>query len=103
MRTLSTARLELRPWEESFESDLFRLSSNERVMRFVGDGRPWSRERTAERHRAGLAARYRPANEASGRVMVKIGMRLYGDIVDTSGEPVLVRELSRADWEALRA
>jgi RimJ/RimL family protein N-acetyltransferase len=179
MRTLSTARLELRPWDESFESDLFRLSSDERMMRFVGDGRPWTRERTAERHReylrhweeygfgwrgifdggdfAGLGAlnrlgtrvpgieedaveigwwiapeawgrglateaalalrdeafggagaqrlvaRYRPANEASGRVMVKIGMRLFGDHVDTSGLPVRVRELSRADWEALRA
>jgi RimJ/RimL family protein N-acetyltransferase len=51
MRTLTTARLELRPWREDFEADLFRLSSDERVMRFIGDGRPWSRERTADRHR----------------------------------------------------
>ena len=178
MRTLSTARLELRPWADGFEEELFRLSSDERMMRYVGDGRPWSRERTAERHRAclrhweqhgfgwraifdrgafaglaalnrlgalvpgieedaveigwwvapewwgrglateaalalrdeafgevgaqRLAARYRPANEASGRVMTKIGMRLYGDIVDAAGEPIRVCELRRADWEALR-
>jgi RimJ/RimL family protein N-acetyltransferase len=178
MRTLSTARLELRPWEESFESELFRLSSDERMMRFIGNGRPWSRERTAERHRAclrhwerhgfgwraifdrgdfsgvaalnrlgaivpgveedaieigwwigteswgrgfateaalalrdeafgglgaqRLVARYQPANQASGRIMIKIGMRVHGDTVGASGEPVRVYELSRADWEALR-
>lgn len=50
MGTLTTARLELRPWHDDFETDLFRLSSDERVVRFIGDGRPWSRERTAERH-----------------------------------------------------
>ena len=51
MRTLRTARLELRPWNEGFEEEFFRLASDERVVRFVGDGRPWSRERVAERHR----------------------------------------------------
>jgi RimJ/RimL family protein N-acetyltransferase len=178
MHTLSTARLELRSWEESFEDDLFRLSSDERMMRFIGDGRPWSRERAAERHQAclrhweqygfgwrgifdrggfvgvaalnrlgtkvpgieedaieigwwvapeswgrglatetalalrddafgglgaqRLAARYQPGNQASGRIMTKIGMRPYGDTVGTTGEPVRVCELRRADWEALR-
>ncbi|MDN3358815.1 GNAT family N-acetyltransferase [Actinomadura sp. DC4] len=51
MRTLSTARLELPPWRDDFEADLLRLASDERVVRFIGDGRPWTRERTAERHR----------------------------------------------------
>jgi RimJ/RimL family protein N-acetyltransferase len=178
MRTLSTARLELRPWAEDFEDDLFRLASDERVIRFIGNGRPWSRERTAERHRAclrhweehgfgwrgifdgddfagvaalnrlgtavpgieedaieigwwvapeawgrglateaalalrddafgvlgaqRLAARYQPANQASGRIMAKLGMRVYGDTVGASGEAVRVCELRRADWEALR-
>jgi RimJ/RimL family protein N-acetyltransferase len=178
MCTLSTARLELRPWADGFEDDLFRLSSDERMMRFIGDGRPWTRERTAERHRAclrhweqhgfgwrgifdrddfvgvaalnrlgttvpgieedateigwwvapeswgrglateaalalrdeafaglgaqRLAARYQPSNEASGRIMIKIGMRVFGDTVGASGEPVRVCELRRADWEALR-
>lgn len=178
MHTLTTARLELRPWQDSFEGDLFRLSSDERMMRFIGDGRPWSREHTAERHRAclrhweqhgygwraifdrgdfigvaalnrlgaivpgidadaieigwwvepgswgrglateaalalrdaafgglgaqRLAARYQPANHASGRIMIKIGMRVHGDTVGATGEPVRVCQLSRTDWEALR-
>jgi RimJ/RimL family protein N-acetyltransferase len=178
MRTLTTARLELRPWQEDFAADLARLSSDSRVMRFIGDGRPWSWERTADRHQeclrhwaehgfgwrgiidngefAGvaalnrlgtlvpgieedaieigwwvdprswgrgiateaalalrdeafgdldaerIAARYQPANEASGRIMVKIGMRVHGDAPGTGGRPVRVYGLSRADWRELR-
>lgn len=178
MRTLQTARLSLRPWDSSFEDDLFRLSSDERVMRYIGDGRTWSREHTAERSReclrhwrehgfgwrgifddgafAGvaalnrlgdlvpgieesaieigwwvdpqawgrgiateaavalrdeafallgaerLAARFQPANAASGRVMVKIGMRLWGDTVGKSGGQVRVYVLDRTSWEDAR-
>lgn len=178
MRTLTTARLELRPWEDGFAGDLARLSSDERVMRFIGDGRTWSRERAAERHQeclrhwaehgfgwraiidggaftgvaalnrlgaivpgieedaieigwwvdprawgrgiateAALAlrdeafgglgagrivARYQPANEASGRIMVKLGMRVHGDRPGKGGRPVRVYELGRADWQELR-
>ncbi len=177
MRTLTTARLELHAWREDFEDDLFRLSSDERVTRFIGDGRTWSRERTAERHQeclrhwaehgfgwraivdqgtfAGVAAinrlgagvpgveedaieigwwidprswgrgiateaalamrddafgrlgahrvvaRYQPANVASGRVMVKLGMRMHSDMVGRAGEPVRVYELGRPHWQAL--
>lgn len=177
MRTLTTARLELRPWREDFEDDFFRLSSDGRVTRFIGDGRPWTRERTAERHRECLrhwveygygwraifegdafigiaalnrlgdrvpgieedaveigwwvdprswgrgiateaaralrdealgglvaeriAALYQPANGASGRVMVKIGMRLHGEAPGRTGSPVRVYVLSRADWMRL--
>lgn len=50
VRTLTTPRLELRPWHDDFEAGLFRLASDERVVRYIGDGLPWSRERTAERH-----------------------------------------------------
>ncbi|MCW2863196.1 MAG: GCN5-related N-acetyltransferase [Actinoallomurus sp.] len=176
MRTLTTARFELRPWEDSFEDELVRLSSDERVMRFIGDGRLWTREEATQRHRellehwreygfgwraiiekdscAGvaalnhlgstvpgieesaleigwwvdpaswgrgvateaalalrdeafgevgaerLAARYQPANLASGRVMVKLGMRVHSDTVGKTGEPVRVYEMSRADWRA---
>jgi RimJ/RimL family protein N-acetyltransferase len=177
MRTLTTARLSLRPWAPGFENDLFRLSSDERVMRFIGEGRTWSRERNAERHReclrhwqdhdfgwramidgadfvgvaalnhlgdlvpgieasaieigwwvdprcwgrgfateaaralrdeafadvsAGrLVARYHPENLASGRVMVKLGMRAWGDIPGKGDRPVRVYTLDRTDWEAL--
>jgi RimJ/RimL family protein N-acetyltransferase len=54
MRILTTARLTLAPWQQRFEHDLVRLSSDQRVTRFIGDGRPWSREFTAQRHRAHL-------------------------------------------------
>ncbi|HEY0537701.1 MAG TPA: GNAT family N-acetyltransferase [Actinoallomurus sp.] len=176
MRTLTTARFELRPWEDSFEDELVRLSADERVTRFLRDGRPWTREQATQRHRellehwrehgfgwhaiiekdrfAGvaalnhlgpmvpgieesaleigwwvdpaswgrgvateaalalrdeafgelgaerLAARYQPANLASGRVMVKLGMRVHSDTVGKTGEPVRVYEMSRADWRA---
>src|SRR5919201_421358 len=50
MRTLTTARVELRPWDESFEDALYRMASDERIVRFIGDGRPWSREFTSQRH-----------------------------------------------------
>lgn len=50
MSVLRTPRLSLEPWEDSFFGDLFRLASDERMMRFIGDGRPWSREYTTERH-----------------------------------------------------
>jgi RimJ/RimL family protein N-acetyltransferase len=176
MRTLTTARLELRPWEDSFEGELLRLSSDARVMRFIGDGRPWTREHAAQRHREHLAhwrehgfgwravlerdrfagvaalnrlgptvpgieesaleigwwvdpdswgrgvateaalalrdeafgevgaervaARYQPANVASGRVMVKLGMRRHSDTTGRTGEPVRVYEMNRTDWRA---
>jgi RimJ/RimL family protein N-acetyltransferase len=174
MRTLTTARLQLRPWAETFEPGLLRLATDDRVTRYIGDGRPWSRERVAERHREHLehwarhgfgwrsihhdgdfagvaalnrlgskvpgieesaleigwwvdprwwghgfateaagalrdeafgdlgaeriAARFQPANTASERVMIKIGMRRFGDTVGLVGEPVRVYALSRADW-----
>jgi RimJ/RimL family protein N-acetyltransferase len=177
MRTLTTARLSLRPWDPDFEDDLFRLSSDERVMRFIGDGRPWSRERTAERHQAclrhwsdhgfgwramiddgafvglaalnhlgdlvpgiegsaieigwwvdprswghgyateaalalrdeafvdlaarRLAARFHHANTASERIMIKLGMHVWGDSPGKDGRPVRVYTLDRTDWEAL--
>jgi RimJ/RimL family protein N-acetyltransferase len=177
VRTLTTARLELRPWRQEDEADLFRLSSDERVVRHIGDGRPWSRERTAQRHQeclrhwaehgfgwravldrgafAGvaalnrlgalvpgieedaieigwwvdprswgrgiateaalalrdealgglgaerIAARYQLANPASGRIMVKIGMRLHSDLPG-GDRPVRVYTLGRTDWRELR-
>lgn len=176
VRTLKTARLELRPWEERFEAGLLRLASDERVTRFIGDGRPWSRERAAEKHRACLrhweahgfgwraviedgvfsgvaalnrlgdlvpgieesaieigwwvdprswgrgiateaalalrdnafgdlgvrriAARYYQENLASERVMIKLGMRLYGDVPGNGGRPVRVYVLDHTEWRA---
>ncbi|GAA0354463.1 GNAT family N-acetyltransferase [Actinoallomurus spadix] len=50
MRTLTTERLVLPPWDARFEDDLCRLSADPRITRFLGDGRPWDRERALTRH-----------------------------------------------------
>ncbi|WP_188194760.1 GNAT family N-acetyltransferase [Nonomuraea sp. SYSU D8015] len=49
MRVLLTARLALIRWEQRFQEDLIRLSSDERVMRFIGSG-TWSRDYAVQRH-----------------------------------------------------
>jgi RimJ/RimL family protein N-acetyltransferase len=54
MHALTTARLELPPWRDSFEEGLARLAADERVVRYVGDGQPWSAEHARERHQACL-------------------------------------------------
>jgi RimJ/RimL family protein N-acetyltransferase len=52
MDDLETARLRLVPWRQDLEADFVRLASDERVTRYIGDGRPFSRDRTVSRHRA---------------------------------------------------
>ncbi len=54
MHTLTTARLVLKPWQHAFGEDLARLASDERVMRYIGSGRPRSREQARRRHQACL-------------------------------------------------
>ncbi len=182
MRTLTTARLTLPPWDASFEDDLCRLSADPRITRYLGDGMPWSRERPIARHRellehwrehgfgwrgilltgaddriagvaalnrlpeplrdvdepaieigwwvhprlwgqgiateaatalrdeafadhgaARLVARYQPANEASGRVMRRIGMRHHDDFIGPYGKAVRVYVLERAGWSPTTA
>ncbi|MGP3955847.1 GNAT family N-acetyltransferase [Nonomuraea sp. 3N208] len=49
MRELLTPRLALLPWEQRFKEDLVRLSSDERVMKFIGSGL-WSRDYALQRH-----------------------------------------------------
>jgi RimJ/RimL family protein N-acetyltransferase len=51
---LTTTRLALMPWGDAFGEDLARLASDQRVMQYVGDGRPWDREQTRQRHQACL-------------------------------------------------
>src|SRR5690348_5481770 len=55
MHALTTARLVLMAWQDAFGDDLARLASDQRVMRYIGDGRPWSREQARLRHQACLA------------------------------------------------
>lgn len=52
MHALTTARLELPPWRDSFGEGLARLAADERVVRYVGDGQTWSAEHARERHQA---------------------------------------------------
>ncbi len=46
-----------------------------------------------------LVGRYQPANEASGRVMIKLGMSLHGDIETPGERTVRVYTLGRREWE----
>lgn len=52
--TLSTARLSLQPWTEAYFDDLHALAQLPEIVRYVGDGRPWSRELSLAKHRATL-------------------------------------------------
>ena len=58
MHTLTAARLALMPWQDAFGEDLARLASDERVMQYIGNGRPWSRDQSRQRasnhQRAGM-------------------------------------------------
>lgn len=54
MHALTTPRLDLMPWQDAFGEDLARLSTDQRVMRYIGNGQPWNRERARERHHACL-------------------------------------------------
>lgn len=47
---------------------------------------------------ARLVALYQPANDASGNVMRKIGMRHHSDTVGPYGEAVRIYVLERTDW-----
>lgn len=46
--TLTTARLDLEPWSERHIGLVIRLASLPEVTRYVGDGRPWPRERAEQ-------------------------------------------------------
>lgn len=48
MSELETERLVLRPWAESDTDFLARLGANPEVVRYIGDGQPWSRERAED-------------------------------------------------------
>jgi RimJ/RimL family protein N-acetyltransferase len=50
--TLKTTRLLLRPWSDRDLSVLARLAADPRVVRYIGDGRPWSADRVGEVSRA---------------------------------------------------
>lgn len=48
--TLFTERLALRPWAQDDFEMLATLGANPAVIRWVGDGQPWTRERSAQSH-----------------------------------------------------
>ncbi len=51
MCELETERLRLRPLCADDLDDLFALRSDPQVLQFVGQGKPWTREETAEKLR----------------------------------------------------
>jgi RimJ/RimL family protein N-acetyltransferase len=51
MCVLETERLLLRPMCADDLDDLFALRSDPQVLQFVGQGKPWTREETAEKLR----------------------------------------------------
>jgi RimJ/RimL family protein N-acetyltransferase len=51
---LMTERLVLRRWDPAFEESLIGLSADARVIRYIGDGLPWSEEFARQRHQAVL-------------------------------------------------
>ncbi|MBC6459649.1 GNAT family N-acetyltransferase [Actinomadura sp. HBU206391] len=54
MKILTTQRLTLAPWQPSHLDELRRMAGDERVVRFVGDRRPWSAALSEARHEAAL-------------------------------------------------
>lgn len=52
--TVTTARLSLVRWSDEYLPDLLALAGDERIVRYIIDGRPWSPEYTTRRHRAVL-------------------------------------------------
>jgi RimJ/RimL family protein N-acetyltransferase len=52
---LPTARLSLVRWREEHLVELLVLASDERIVRYIVDGKPWNREYATERHRSVLA------------------------------------------------
>lgn len=48
MSELHTERLVLRPWAESDAEFLAKLGADPEVVRYIGDGQPWSPERARE-------------------------------------------------------
>ena len=50
-----------------------------------------------------IVGRYHPDNEASGRVMDRLGMSHHSDYEDQWGLPVRVKTLDRAGWDLIRS
>lgn len=54
MSVLITDRLTLVPWQHEYFDELRRMADDERIVRFVGDRRPWSTALTVARHEMAL-------------------------------------------------
>lgn len=52
---ITTERLTLHAWSEDFFDDLFAMAQHPETVRYVGTGKPWTREYTQTRHQATLA------------------------------------------------
>jgi RimJ/RimL family protein N-acetyltransferase len=54
VNSLVTDRLILVPWQDTYFEELWRLAGDERIVRFVGDRRPWSAALIMARHEMAL-------------------------------------------------
>ena len=104
---LVTDRLRLTRWTEEHDAFLLALSSEPAVVRFIGDGRPWTRAfalEVAERNRSHWAEHgfgWRPlAERATGEVVGFIGLNLT---IDRPTEGVVAGEHEIGWWLATKA
>jgi len=96
LSALSTERLVLEPWEESRRKDLARLATIPEVVRHIGDGEIWSKERADDvfdrnlRHWDEHEFGWRSAVEReTGAWLGFIGLNYVpGDAVDSSADDV---------------
>jgi RimJ/RimL family protein N-acetyltransferase len=83
---VETARLILRPWSEADAALLACLAADPRVVRYVGDGQPWSEQRSYETS-ARLVEHWRAhgfgwrmaIDKSSGREIGLIALNYMGD------------------------
>ncbi len=101
MNTLETDRLLLRPMRDADLDDLCALYADAEVMRYLGNGRPRSREETAERLQRALAhwqkygfGIWTVCDKRDGRYLGRCG---YGNLHDYADRE-LAYSLHRFAW-----
>lgn len=77
---LETERLSLYPWADGDETLIARLHGSERSSRYIGDGRPWSLAKSAERMQS-----WRAEFARGGSGMLKILARDDGRFIGRAG------------------
>jgi RimJ/RimL family protein N-acetyltransferase len=92
---LETERLRLEPWAPAHGSMLARLAALPEIMRYVGNGVPWTaaEEAFTRLGAPSVVARIQPGNVASIRVAAALGLERERDTAGRLGEPVRILRL----------